>query len=87
MAETTRRGFIKTTSAGVVGLGMLAIAPHMAAAAPEQHPAPNLDGLEAAGPIVAHVRDAQGEIAVYVGNREVIIHDREIVARLLKAIR
>jgi hypothetical protein len=34
------------------------------------------------------VRDAgKGEIAVYIGEREVIVQDREIVARLSRAIR
>jgi hypothetical protein len=38
------------------------------------------------GPILAHVRNAAtGEIAVFFGEREVVIHDRAVAQRLLMA--
>jgi len=83
MAEVTRRGFIKKTSVGAVALGTMTAA-HAAAG----HPATDLTAAELREPLVAHVRNvASGEIAVMVGEREVIIQDRELAARLARAAR
>ena len=87
MAKLTRRGFIKKTSVGAATLGTLVAVPGLAeveAAAP-----PHAAGRPAAGqhePLLAHVRNrTTGEIALLVGTREVVIHDRELVMRLVKA--
>jgi hypothetical protein len=38
--------------------------------------------------LVVHVKNSRtGEISLFVGHREVIIHDRKIAARLVRAIR
>jgi hypothetical protein len=38
------------------------------------------------GPLVAYVKDAQaGEVSLLVGEREVVVHDRELVARIANA--
>lgn len=38
--------------------------------------------------LVAHVKNSRtGEISLFVGHREVTIHDRKIAARLVRAIR
>jgi len=38
------------------------------------------------GPMIAHVSDvATGEVALLVGAREIIFHDPQLVARLMKA--
>jgi hypothetical protein len=38
------------------------------------------------GPLVAYLRDvAVGEIGLLVGTREIIVRDRELVQRLLRA--
>ena len=89
MAEVTRRGFIKKTSVGAAALGTLAVVPGMTAAhAAAGHPASGLTAEELREPLVAHVRNvATGEIAVLVGEREVIIQDRELAARLARAAR
>jgi hypothetical protein len=87
MAKLTRRGFIKKTSVGAATLGALVAVPGLAEveAAPQAHAA----GGPTAGhyePLLAHVRNrATGEIALLVGTREVVIHDRELVMRLVKA--
>ena len=87
MAKLTRRGFIKKTSVGAATLGALVAVPRLAEvdAAPQPHAA----GGPTAGhhePLLAHVRNrATGEIALLVGTREVVIHDRELVMRLVKA--
>ena len=87
MAKLTRRGFIKKTSAGAATLGALVAVPGLAEVetAPEAHAA----GRPAAGqhePLIAHVRNrATGEIALLVGTREIVIRDRALVMRLVKA--
>jgi hypothetical protein len=87
MAKLTRRDLIKQTSAGAAALGALAALPGLAGAqdAPEAHAAgPAL--ADGSGPLVAYLRDvAVGEIGLLVGTREVIVRDRELVERLLRA--
>jgi len=87
MAKLTRRGFIKKTSAGAATLGALVAVPRLAEV--EAAPQPHAAGGPTAGhhePLLAHVRNrASGEIALLVGTREVVIHDRELVMRLVKA--
>ncbi len=86
MADLTRGGFIKKTSAGAATLGALAVAPGLvtaAQAAPEAHAA-----SASSESLVAHVRNvATGEIALLVGTREIVIHDHALVRRLIKAAR
>lgn len=48
-------------------------------------PSENLRGNEN---LVAHVKNSRtGEISLFVGHREITIHDRKIAARLVRAIR
>jgi hypothetical protein len=79
---------IKQTSIGMAGaatLGVLAAAPHLAGAAPA-HSSIRQPSAALSGPLVAHVRDFNtGEIAVLIGEREVIYRDPDLVMRLLKA--
>jgi hypothetical protein len=52
------------------------------AANADAKPAPAVPA-EATEPLVAYVRDAHtGEVAVMVGEREVVVHDRELAARI-----
>jgi hypothetical protein len=38
--------------------------------------------------LVAHVKDSQtGEISLFIGQREVTLHDRKVAARLIRATR
>lgn len=87
MAELTRRGFIRSTSLGAVTVGMLAV-PGLAtvteaAAAPvKRTSSANHE------PLVAYIRDAaNGEISLMIGEREVVIRDHDLVARLHHAAR
>jgi hypothetical protein len=87
MAKLTRRGFIKKTSVGAATFGALVTVPGLAEvdAASRPHAARGL-AAEHHAPLLAHVRNrATGEIALLVGTREVVIHDRELVKRLMKA--
>jgi hypothetical protein len=74
-SETSRRTFIVLAGAGA-GAAALGVAAQPAAGA--------ASGV--AGPFVAHVRDGGGDrIALMVGEREVVIRDRELVTRLARA--
>jgi hypothetical protein len=87
MAKVTRRGLITKASIGAATLGVMAAAPNLVKAdaveaevAHSNAPAGHSDTL------IAHVRNRKtGEIALLVGSREVIVRDRELVRRLVKA--
>ena len=87
MAELSRRTLLKTGSLGLLagaaalsGIDRLASVPALAGEKTD---------LSAVGDdVVAHVRNAStGEVAVMVGEREVVAHDPKLVARLLAAAR
>jgi hypothetical protein len=41
---------------------------------------------DAAGALVAHIADVRGDtLTLMVGEREVVVHDRDLVARLTRA--
>jgi hypothetical protein len=88
MADLTRRGFIKQTSAGAAALGALSAVPRLAIAPiSSELPEADLPAAALPGPLVAHVRDvATGEIALLHGTKEIIIHDHALVAKLVKAV-
>ena len=91
----TRRTFLFRTSAGAAAIGALVATPHILGTQSTVSAATAGGGLTAVssptasehpavGPVMAYVRDAaRGEIAVYVGTREIIRHDPELVSRLL----
>ena len=89
MDDLDRRTFLMRTSlaaaaagvAAAVPLGAGALASPAAAAA---EPEPPVDMTD---PVVAHVRDAKtGEIALYVGDREVTVRDRRLASQLVRAV-
>lgn len=78
----TRRTFLTSAgagaAAGVVGAGVTA-APASASVA-RQH------GSAARETVVAYVEDHDGpRVRLLVGEREVVVHDRDLVVRLLNA--
>ncbi len=87
MAGLSRKSFIEHASVGAAAAAALVTVPGYTFARETAHA--NAAGARTAahaGPILAHVRNAAtGEIAVLFGTREVIIHDREVAARLLRA--
>ena len=87
MTKQTRRRFLKQSSVGVATVGVLAAAPRLAAvAAPANTSVTELSTTTMSGPLMAYVRDlARGELGVLVGTREVILHDPDLVVRLLNA--
>jgi len=79
MNDPTRRGFLVIAGAGAAAVGAATVAP-AAGAAPVRAPS------GASGPLVAYVSDMQsGEVTLMVGEREVVVHDRDLAARLARA--
>ena len=79
MKDPTRRTFLTLAggSAAAVGLG---------AAAGDADAAPARPPAEANGPLVAYVTDMRdGELTLMHGEDEVVVHDRDLAARLARA--
>ena len=80
MSDHTRRGFLALAGAGAAAAGAAGAAAPATAAPPIRAPA------GASGPLVAYVTDMQhGELTLMVGEREVLVHDRNLAARLARA--
>jgi hypothetical protein len=84
MSDLTRRAFVRNsaaTTAGMTAIGAL-LAEHAQADA-AAHP-----GRPGSEPVVAYMRDpASGNIAIMRGNREVMVHDPKLAARISRAAR
>jgi hypothetical protein len=81
MSETTRRNVIIAGAAGAAGAAVAVGAVGTAQAAVRRpHP------LRAMEPVVAHVEDHAGDrVTLLVGEREIVVRDRDLVERLLDA--
>ena len=78
MSETNRRKFLAVTGMGAVA-GTVGLAAGPASAAVRRAGA-------AAEPVVAYVGDhGSDEVHLMVGEREVIVNDRDLVTRILNA--
>ena len=89
MGEVTRRAFLASGSAGAVaiagvatgGLGTLGIA---AASTEGELTAEELDA--AGAPMILHVRDAAaGEVQILVADQSIVVTDKALVAKVLRA--
>ena len=79
MSETSRRKFLAAAGVGAAA-GTVAIATGGGAAGATARPG------AAREPVLAVVPDHRsGEIRLLVGEREVVVHDRDLVARILNA--
>lgn len=77
MSDTSRRKFLAATGAGAVA-GTVAVTGTATAASPRAG--------SAREPVVAYVQDHRlAEIRLLVGEREVVINDRDLVTRILNA--
>ena len=87
MIQANRRRFLCQTS--VAAAAALAIVPSFARPGSVSPSQTSLEAAEALSePLAAYVRDAKtGEIAVFIGSREVIIRDLGLVAQLVHATR
>jgi hypothetical protein len=80
MSETSRRKFIAVAGAGAAA-GAVGITTGVASAAPAK---PRLDAAKER--VVAVVADHRSsELRLLVGEREVVVHDRDLVTRILNA--
>ena len=84
MSDATRRGFLVFAGAGTVAAAGAIAAPQIfgeqAADAASQLAVADLATAES---FVVHVKDVhKGEMAIMVGEREVLITDRDLAARL-----
>lgn len=79
MSETNRRSFLAVTGAGAVA-GTVGLVAGPAAASVRR-----LSG-SAQEPVVAYVEDPDSdELQLMVGEREVVVRDRDLVVRILNA--
>ena len=80
MNDQTRRGFLAVAGTGVAAVGVAAVIPASAEAAPVRVPA------GAKGPLVAYVSDlSSGQVTMMVGEHHVVVQDHDLVARLAHA--
>lgn len=84
VSDSTRRAFLVAAGAGAAAIGVATVAP-AAQAAPTKRgatsePAPSDE------PLVAYVSDpGKGELTLLIGEREVLVKDRDLVTRLAHA--
>jgi TAT (twin-arginine translocation) pathway signal sequence len=72
-----------TSSLGVVGAGASALG-----AKDHESPLAPHEELTTDESLVAHVKNSRtGEISLFIGHREVTLHDRKVAARLIRASR
>jgi len=91
MENLTRRLFFKQASLGVATTGILAVAAPLAANSAELPQAATVAELSSTAALpenmIAHVRNvATGEVSLMVGTQEIVYHDPELVARLLRSV-
>jgi hypothetical protein len=87
MSEAPRRGFISTATLATAA-GVAAVVAPRAGAAPASAPAAEDATLPAGaeGAMAAYIHDVRkGEVALMVEGHEVIITDKQLVARLARA--
>jgi hypothetical protein len=88
----TRRSLLQgAATAGAAGLAVTAMgaaaSPAMAAASRPSSPEASQDHHAHAGPIVVHVRDAKsGDIEVFSGTSQTRVRDKDLAARIARAI-
>ena len=86
MDSIGRRAFMKAAAVAAAAAGTAIAVPGAASAAARHRAVRGARAGGAQGPVVAHVRNASsGEIALFVGTRQVTVRDRELAARLIEA--
>lgn len=93
MQDISRRGFLKVARNGIAAAGLVAVAPTTliatagAATRPATKPTPTVRPVSSKENLVIHVPNpSSGEIHFMVGTREVVRHDRALVARLVRDV-
>ncbi len=80
MSETSRRNFLAASGAGAAAVGAVVVTAGAA------HAAARPSASAASEAVVAYVHDHRSsEVRLMVGEREVVVQDRDLVTRLLNA--
>jgi len=91
MKDWSRRNLLRASAGAAIAVPMAALGSSVAAAAPSSvgsAPHASADGLDAQGPVMFCVHDAQrGQVSILHGTTEVIVQDRQLVARIVTAAR
>jgi hypothetical protein len=89
MASLSRKNFIEKASISAVAAGALVAIPGYTLSGEAAHAAASEAGkTEPSTSVLAHVRNVKtGEIAIFAGTSETIIHDRALAQRLIQAAR
>jgi|SRR6478752_3537291 hypothetical protein len=89
MNDWSRRNLLRATAGAAVAVPMAALGGSVATAAPRPSSgdAQSPDGpVDVRGPVMFCVHDAhRGEVSILHGTTEVIVQDRQLVARILTA--
>jgi hypothetical protein len=84
MTDSSRRNFLKFASLGTAAAGVAVLAPSMTGTAEAAEPESSAPAHD--GPFVAWIKDpAAGEIAVMVGQRELVYTDKKLAKKLAQA--
>ncbi len=86
MSDSTRRGFLAMTGAGAAAVGAAAVVPNaFAGSRNDTVDQQTADASAVDGPLVAYVNDLRtGEVSVMVGENEVTVVDKDLVARIAR---
>jgi hypothetical protein len=88
MANLSRKSFIGKASVSALTVGALVAVPGYELGGEAAHASAEDTTTAHTGTLLAHLRNANtGEIAILVGTREVVIHDRALAHRLIQAAR
>ena len=92
MKDWSRRHVLRATAGAAIAVPMAALGSGTAIAAEstgDTAPGPRWsggDGSADVGPVMFCIHDAQrGEVSILHGTDEVIVHDRQLVARIMQA--
>lgn len=92
MKDWSRRHVLRATAGAAIAVPMAALGTGMATAAEsasDAAPGPQWsggDGSTGVGPVMFCIHDAQrGEVSILHGTNEVIVHDRQLVERIIQA--
>jgi hypothetical protein len=84
MSDTSRRKFL--AAAGIGAAGTVGLTATSASAATSAAPTAGRNGDSARQPVVAYIEHHFSDrIHLMVGEREIVVHDRDLVNRILNA--
>lgn len=83
--QPSRRTFLKSASIGAAVVGVAAASPQLLSGPADAATIHKAGDTAPSGAVTAYVRDHRtGEVAVMVGEHQVIHHDRELATRLAR---